>query len=169
MSVSSSRFFTSVLLVTVACFLPVEDAEDDRQNKESDGSCRTCRKLLDGAIIGAGRGCWACVGSFCTDTAGAGLATGTGLATSAYLGAGAGAGAGLAIGAGLAAGAGFAAGTGFVAGAGGLTFVVLVVADAAAYGADELVFLSDFRTDMKAGTSWGESGCCAMIVSISFR
>ena len=32
MSVSSSRFFASVLLVTVACFLPVEDAEDDRQN-----------------------------------------------------------------------------------------------------------------------------------------
>ena len=32
MSVSSSRLFASVLLVTVACFLPVEDAEEDRQN-----------------------------------------------------------------------------------------------------------------------------------------
>ena len=96
------------------------------------------------------------MGSFCTVTAGAGLAVGICLV------AGAGAGAGLAIGAGLAAGAGFAAGTGFAAGAGGLTFVVLVVADAAAYGADELVFLSDFRTDMKAGTSLGESGCCAI-------
>ena len=122
-----------------------------------------------GAGIGAGRGCGACVGSFCTDTAGAGLATGAGLTTGTGLVTGAGAGVGLAIGAGLAARAGFAAGTGFAAGAGGLTFVVLVV-DAAAYGADELVFLSDFRTDMKAGASSpGESGCCAIIIlSISF-
>ena len=89
------------------------------------------------------------MGSFYTDTAGAGLATGAGLTT----GAGLRKGVGFAIGTGFVAGAGFAAGIFFAAGAGCLTFVVLVVADAAAYGADELFFLSDFRTDMKAGAS----------------